>query len=142
MNYYKLNTMDKQLNTMDKQLIDYLQKQGFSVFKIDNKALGNKFKENVYNAICRDYQKFLFLEWVVDVNYPSVKIFVCGNYSTEDSRRFIGYPNVMKLNQFKIGLKKCYIEHYGYIRWFFRPILKPFFKFLKAKEIKTVAWVQ
>ncbi len=116
------------------ELKEFIEKQGFTIVKIDNKALGNKHKENVYNAVCRDYRRFLFLEWSVEANYPSVKIFVCDNKSTEYSRRFIGYPNIMKLNDFKIGLKKCYVEHYGYIRWIFRPIVKPFFKFFLAKE--------
>lgn len=119
---------------MNKIIIEYLKKQGFIVFEINNKALGYKYKENVYNAICKDYRRFLFLEWMVDANYPSIKIFVCDNNSTEESRRFIGYPNVMKLDDFRKEFQKCYVKHYGYIRWIFRPILNPFFKFLCVRE--------
>ena len=122
-------------------LRNYLVSEGYSVVKIDYKALGQKHKDNVYIAVCKDYGRYLFLEWKCDSNYPSVKVYIGYNKSNSVSRSLIGYPYAKTLDIFKDGFKDVYIDKRGFFRWFFRPIIKPFFKYIKVRDINEGAMV-
>lgn len=112
---------------MNDKLINYLKKQGYSVALV---------VPNTYTAVCRDYGRFIFLQWDTDLKYPSVKIFVCDDKSTDFSRELIGYVYAGTINDFINGFKKCYITKYSIVRYYLIPVFKPFFRLMPASQTK------
>jgi len=93
---------------MNKEIVEWLKALGYmTVYLDDRDEYGNR--NNRYYSVKSTGRgdECIFLEWDPDMNYPTIKVFVCGDKSHEGNRRLIDMVNISSKKDLDVGLSRA-----------------------------------